>query len=87
MDEHITYTQLVANYIRSFSQDMDIEKVVYRIVKDNLIDKKALRNKAIVEDFDKMLKLNNRKVTDIKDDLAYKYNLSFAMIREIIAHR
>lgn len=83
----VTYTNLVEDYIEQFDNNASIKDIVFTIVKDNLINKKALRNKAIVKDFDSKFKQNNTSVITIYDDLAYKYNLSNESIRKIIAFR
>jgi hypothetical protein len=83
----ITFSGIIDNYLLEFKDNMSIKDVVYKVVKDNLINKKALRNKCIVQDFDAAVKKNSRSIISIYDDLAYKYNLSYAMIRGIVAQR
>lgn len=83
----INYMDIVENYLKQFQANMNVKDVIYKIVKDNLINKRALRNRCIVQDFDIAFKINSKSLTTIYDDLAFKYNLSCAYVREIIALR
>ena len=87
LTDNITYMELIDNYILTFKENQSIKNVVYQLVKDNLIDKKALRNKCIVKDFDIALKQNTFTMRIIYDNLCYKYNLSLRMIQDITTHR
>lgn len=79
----VTYMDLIKEYAKQFEDNIS-EKVIYQMAKDNLIDKKAIRNKAIIGDYDKMLVGGKMSMTDIYDDLSFKYNLSLRMIQEIV---
>jgi len=79
----VTYMDLIQEYAKQFEDNIS-EKVIYQMAKDNLIDKKAVRNRAIIGDYDKMLIGGKMSMTDIYDDLSFKYNLSFRMIQEIV---
>lgn len=83
----VTYTDIIDNYLASFKENMSVKDVVYRVIKDNLIDKKALRNRCIVADFDKAYKKNGKGTYEIYDDLAFIYNISLEMVRKIVAQR
>lgn len=85
--EGITYNEIIDSYLGEFKSNMSIKDAVYKVVKDNLIDKKALRNRCIVDDFDGAFKLNEQKIISIYDDLAFKYNLSCEAVRKIVAQR
>jgi len=83
VETEITYMDLVKDYAKQFEDNMS-EKVVYQMAKDNLIDKKAMRNRAIIEDYDKMLIGGKMSMSNIYEDLCFKYNLSLRMIQEIV---
>lgn len=85
--KEVTYADIINDYLDTFSANMSVKDVVYKVVKDNLINKKAIRDKCIVSDFDAALKRNNCTTLSIYDDLAFKYNLSFASIKLIVASR
>ena len=87
LTDSITCNEIIENYLNEFDTNMSIKDVVYKVVKDNLINKKALRNKCIVEDFDKMLSKNNSTMRNIYDNLCYKYNLSLRTIQDVVVHR
>jgi hypothetical protein len=79
----MTYMDLVKDYAKQFEDNMS-EKVVYQMAKDNLIDKKAMRNRAIIQDYDAMVKGGKMSMADVYEDLCFKYNLSLRMIQEIV---
>lgn len=83
----ITFNDIIENYLNEFEVNMNVKEVVYKVVKDNLINKKALRNKCIVDDFDASFKENNKSIQTMYDDLAFKYNLSLEMIKKIVLCR
>ena len=87
LTDNITFNEIIENYLNEFDTNMSIKDVVYKVVKDNLINKKALRNKCIVEDFDKMLRKNNSTMRSIYDNLCYKYNLSLRTIQDVVVHK
>ena len=87
LTDNITFNEIIENYLKEFDTNMSIKDVVYKVVKDNLINKKALRNKCILQDFDILLRHNNSTMRNIYDDLAYKYNLSLRQIQDIIVHK
>ena len=75
---------LIESYTKQFKDNMSIKEVVYQLAKDNLIDKRGMRNKAILEDYDSMLKANGQSTIDIFETISFKYNLSVRMIQEIV---
>ena len=83
----VTYADIIDDYLATFQANMSVKDVVYKVVKDNLINKKAIRDKCIVSDFDEAIKKNNCTVRSIFDDLTFKYNLSFASINLIVYSR
>ena len=85
--DNITFNEIIEKYLDEFDTNMSIKEVVYKVVKDNLINKKALRNKCILQDFDEMLKENNSTMRNIYDNLCYKYNLSLRTIQDVVVHR
>ena len=82
--EQINFMDLIESYTKQFKDNMSIKEVVYQMAKDNLIDKRGMRNKAILKDYDSMVRANGQSVFDICETLSFKYNLSFSMIQEII---
>ena len=81
--EQINFMDLIESYTKQFNDNISVKEVVYQMAKDNLIDKRGMRNKAILEDYDSMLKANGKSVFDIFETLSFKYNLSNSMIQEI----
>ena len=82
----VTYIALIKEYAKQFEDNIS-EKVIYQMAKDNLIDKKAIRNRSINKDYDSMVISGQMSMTDIYDDLCFKYNLSFRMIHEIVTKK
>ena len=82
--EQINFMDLIESYTKQFKDNMSIKEVVYQLAKDNLIDKRGMRNKAILEDYDSMLKANGQSTIDIFETISFKYNLSVRMIQEIV---
>lgn len=85
--EELTYNDIIDSYLATFAENTSVKDVVYKVVKDNLIDKKALRNRCIVADFDKAYKENGKGTLEIYDDLSFTYNISVEMVRKIVAQR
>jgi len=81
----VTYMDLIKEYAKQFDDNIS-EKVIYQMAKDNLIDKKALRNRAIVKDYDKLV-ISGISMTEVYDELCFIYNLSFRMIHEIVTKK
>ena len=82
--EQVEFMDLIESYTKQFKDNMSVKDVVYQMAKDNLIDKREMRNKAILKDYADMVKTNGQSVFDICETLSFKYNLSFSMIQEII---
>ena len=82
--EQINFMDLIESYTKQFKDNMSVRDVVYQLAKDNLIDKREMRNKAILEDYDSMLKANGQSTIDIFETISFKYNLSVRMIQEIV---
>ena len=80
----IEFMDLIESYSKQFKDNMSVKDVVYQMAKDNLIDKREMRNKAILKDYADMVKTNGQSVFDICETLSFKYNLSLSMIQEII---
>jgi len=76
---------LIKEYAKQFDDNIS-EKVIYQMAKHNLIDKKALRNRAIVKDYDKLV-ISGISMTEVYDELCFIYNLSFRMIHEIVTKK
>ena len=85
--KEINYMDLLENYTQQFKDNISIREVVYQMAKDNLIDKKAIRNKAINDDYNIMVKDGKMTMTDLYDNLCFKYNLSFRRIHEIVTRK
>lgn len=81
--EQVDYMDLIESYTKQFEDNMSVKDVIYQMAKDNLIDKRQMRNKAILKDYDSMLRANGKTVFDIFETLSFKYNLSNRMIQEI----
>ena len=45
---------LLEHYTQQFKDNISIKEVVYQLAKDNLIDKREMRNRAIIKDYDDM---------------------------------
>jgi len=82
--EQINFMDLIESYTKQFKDNISVKEVVYQLAKDNLIDKRGMRNKAILEDYDSMLKANGQSTIDIFETISFKYNLSVRMIQEIV---
>tara|TARA_Y100001938_G_C8085302_1_gene431578 strand:+ start:1469 stop:1753 length:285 start_codon:yes stop_codon:yes gene_type:complete len=82
--KQFNYMDLLEHYTQQFKDNISIKEVVYQMAKDNLIDKREMRNRAIIKDYDDMLIENGQTGLDIFDALSYKYNLSVRMIQEIV---
>lgn len=82
--EQIDYMDLIESYTKQFNDNMSVKDVIYQMAKDNLIDKRQMRNKAILKDYDSMLRANGQSTIDIIQDISFKYNLSVRMIQEIV---
>ena len=85
--KEINYMDLLEHYTQQFKDNISIKEVVYQLAKDNLIDKKAMRNRAINDDYNTMVKEGTKTMTDIYDSLCFKYNLSFRRIHEIVTQK
>ena len=82
--KEINYMDLLEHYTQQFKDNISIKEVVYQLAKDNLIDKREMRNRAIIKDYYQMLKDNNQSTGEIQKTLSFKYNLSLRMIQEIV---
>lgn len=82
--EQIEFMDLIESYTKQFKDNISVKEVVYQLAKDNLIDKRGMRNKAILKDFEMMLKENGQSMSEIQKTLSFKYNLSIRMIQEIV---
>ena len=82
--EQIEFMDLIESYTKQFKDNISVKEVVYQLAKDNLIDKREMRNKAILKDFEMMLKENGQSMSEIQKTLSFKYNLSIRMIQEIV---
>ncbi len=82
--KEINYMDLIEHYTQQFKDNISIKEVVYQMAKDNLIDKREMRNRAIIKDYYQMLKKNNQSTREIQQTLSFKYNLSLRMIQEIV---
>ena len=82
--KQFNYMDLLEHYTQQFKDNISIKEVVYQMAKDNLIDKREMRNRAIIKDYYQMLKKNNQSTREIQQTLSFKYNLSLRMIQEIV---
>lgn len=57
------------------------------LLEKKLINMERMRNAIIIIEFDKRLKNNNRFMTDIYDDLACEFELSYARVRQLVGNR
>jgi hypothetical protein len=80
----VNYMDMIELYSKQFKENVSIKDVVYQLVKDNLIDKREMRNKAIIKEHEELLKDSSNSVNYIMNKLSYKYSLSTRMIQEII---
>lgn len=63
----------------------DIASIVYEIIVEKELDKKALRNKAIKSDFNTAYRANKKRIMDIYEDIAYDYGLESRTVNYIIS--
>jgi len=82
--KEINYMDLLEHYTQQFKDNISIKEVVYQMAKDNLIDKREMRNRAIIKDYDNLIKDTDNTINDIMASLSFKYDLSTRMIQEII---
>ncbi len=75
---------MIELYTKQFKENVSIKDVVYQLVKDNLIDKREMRNRSIIRDYNELIKDSTITINEIMETLSYKYNLSTRMIQEII---
>lgn len=69
------------------SKAIDVNHAVLILLEKGLINKKVVRNLAIIYDFDMLYKNPLNKVMDIYRILSVKYNQSETLIRDIIRGR
>lgn len=68
-------------------KDEKAEVIIAFMINNDLINKERLRNHMIIKDNDSLRSSQDRKVIDIYDDLAYKYDLSFCAVKKIVCNR
>tara|TARA_R100000808_G_C2129263_1_gene138808 strand:- start:1152 stop:1415 length:264 start_codon:yes stop_codon:yes gene_type:complete len=84
MGVKVNYMDMIELYTKQFKENVSIKDVVYQLVKDNLIDKREMRNRSIIRDYNELIKDSTITINEIMETLSYKYNLSTRMIQEII---
>lgn len=64
-----------------------IDKVLDFMVENEIVDIDKVRNTMIIKDNDKIRSGQDKRVIEIYDDLAFKYDLSPASIKTIVRNR
>lgn len=83
----LEYIDLVREYADEFNPDTPVAEVINKLVKDNLINKSALRNRSLLVKYDRAIKLSEDTMRKIVNDLGTIYRLSRRMIYHIVSAR
>jgi len=83
----LEYMDLVREYVGEFDPDTTVEEVINKIVKDNLMNKAALRNRSLLVKYDRAIKSSGDTMRKIVNDLGTIYQLSRRMIYIIVSAR
>ena len=81
MEKDKAYQVIDAEIASCSSQDLT--KLVYELIVDKEIDKKAIRNKVIRSEFNELYR-TSMPVMDIYEVLSHTHNISFESVRYII---
>ena len=63
------------------------EELLQFLIDNRLINKEKMRNAIIIIEFDKRVKKGDVLITDVYDDLAEEFEISYARVRQIVRNR
>lgn len=85
--KELEFIDILDRYIAELDVIHNPRMTVYKLFKDNLLDKVAVRNHCLLLDFEVKLRQNGKSMCEIYEDLAFIYSISSERVRKICTNR